>query len=143
MSRTADTGAGRGVFGWLRLLLAVAMLALGALMLLPPAWFGMGSISPEMLQVKLSGPNPPAVVDVRTGPEFAGGHIKGALPLPLHRLPFSGLALNRERDVVLICMSGHRSRVAGFFLKMSGFDHVVNLTGGMAAWRATGLPTAK
>ncbi len=147
MSKNADQTdqavAGRGLWGWLKLAMASAMLVLGALMLLPPGWFGMTSIGPQALQVQLAGANPPVVVDVRTSPEYASGHIAGAIPAPLHVLPFTDLGIDPDRDVVLICLSGHRSRVAGFFLKIAGFDHIINLTGGMAAWRGTGLPVAK
>ncbi len=145
MSKNAEQPdrAGRGLWGWLKMAMAGAMLVLGALMLLPPGWFGMTSITPQMLQVQLAGPTPPVIVDVRTAPEFDSGHIASAIPVPLHTLPFADLNIGTDRDVVLICLSGHRSRVAGFFLKMAGFDHIINLTGGMAAWQSTGLPVAK
>jgi len=45
------------------------------------------------------------------------------------------LAAFREREVVLICMSGHRSRLAGWMLMMAGFERRTNLTGGMVAWK--------
>jgi rhodanese-related sulfurtransferase len=144
MSRRAEQRSGRGPLGWLRRLLAVAMVALAALMLLPPAWFGMTGVAPELLKVRLAGAQPPVVVDVRTGPEFAAGHIAGALPVPLHTVPFriGELAALKGRPVVLVCLSGHRSRVAGFFLRLAGFSEVINMDGGMAAWRASGLPLA-
>ncbi|MBI5137492.1 MAG: rhodanese-like domain-containing protein [Nitrospirae bacterium] len=144
MSRRAERRSRLGPLRWLRLPLAVAMLALAALMLLPPGWFGMGGIAPELLTARLAGARPPLVVDVRTGPEFAAGHIDGALPVPLHTVPFrvGELGAHKGRPVVLVCMSGHRSRVAGLFLRLAGFAEVINLDGGMAAWRAGGLPLA-
>ena len=134
-----------GFFAVVRTLMAVGMLVIAPVMLLPPSWFGMGSIEPAQLMVKLSGDTPPHVLDVRTSPEFKRGHIMDAVLLPLHQLPFNLPLLEsaQSREVVLICMSGHRSRLAGLILRMAGFDRVVNLTGGMAAWRAAGLPVDK
>ncbi|MFQ5509570.1 MAG: rhodanese-like domain-containing protein [Leptospirillia bacterium] len=122
--------------------LLVFLVGAGATMVLPPAWFGMGAISPSLLQVRLSLSDPDiAVLDVRTGIEFERGHIAGARLIPLHVLPFrlGGVSNLREREVVLICMSGHRSRLAGLILRLAGFDRITNLEGGMAAWRAQGL----
>lgn len=115
-------------------------------MLLPPGWFGMGSISPEQLAARLTvGDATVAVVDVRTGVEYRSGHIEGAVPVSLVSLPLriSMLAPHRQREVVLICLSGHRSRIAGLMLTLAGFRHVTNLEGGMAAWRNQGLPEVR
>jgi len=135
---------GGGLFGAVRFVMAAAMLLLAAVMLLPPGLFGMDSIEPEPLMVQLSAHSPPKVLDVRTTPEFNGGHIIGAVLLPLHKLPFnlSKMEAGKGQQVVLICMSGHRSRIAGLILRLAGYDRVINLTGGMAAWRAAGLPEA-
>jgi len=126
----------------LRFAMALGMLTLAPIMLLPPEWFGMENMTPEQLQVALLGPNPPQLVDVRTDVEYARGHIKGAVPWPVHRLLFhlSALGGDKERDVVLICLSGHRSRLGGLGLRMVGYRHVINLTGGMHAWKKAGLP---
>jgi len=122
---------------------ALAVLVVGALgaMLLPPRWLGMGSTSADALKARLAeGDRGLAVVDVRTGFEFRHGHIPGAVAVPLHWVPFEvgALAPLRDKEVVLICLSGHRSRLAGLVLRLAGFPRLTNLTGGMAAWRARG-----
>jgi rhodanese-related sulfurtransferase len=127
-------------------LAALALVVIGvALLLTPPAWLGMGTISPHLLQARLSRGDPGlAVVDVRTATEFGHGHIPGAVSVPLHVLPFRLGSLEdlRGRELVVICLTGHRSRPAGLLLRLAGFDRVTNLEGGMAAWRARGYRSA-
>jgi rhodanese-related sulfurtransferase len=79
------------------------------------------------------------VVDVRQQPEWKTGHIRGAVHIPLtqlaHRLP----QLPRDRTIVTVCRSGHRSGIAARALTRAGYD-VLNLGGGMNAWARAGLP---
>ncbi|MEU2494150.1 rhodanese-like domain-containing protein [Streptomyces sp. NPDC007883] len=80
------------------------------------------------------------VIDVRTPGEYAGGHLPGALNIPLNRiqqaLPDIRHATARG-DVLIVCASGARSENACRILA----DHHVTtatLTGGTAAWAAGG-----
>jgi rhodanese-related sulfurtransferase len=142
MSRRAD-GRAPAALRWLRVALLLAVVALGVGMLAPPGWLGMGEIGPDGLAERLAAGDPGlAVVDVRTGFEYRGGHIRGAVSIPLHALPFRLAAVRglQDKEVVLICLTGHRSRLGGLILRAAGFSRVTNLDGGMAAWRARGLP---
>jgi rhodanese-related sulfurtransferase len=112
-----------------------------------PWWFPFGSvpeISARQLAGDLAGVPGPQVLDVRTEGEFARGHIHGARSVPIAELHarLSGLALVRDRPVVAICFSAHRSIPAVRLLRRSGFD-AKQLAGGMIAWRAAGLPEEK
>ncbi|HBR57148.1 MAG TPA: MBL fold metallo-hydrolase, partial [Blastocatellia bacterium] len=40
----------------------------------------------------------------------------------------------------VICQSGYRSSIAASMLESAGFANVFNVTGGTAAWIASGLP---
>lgn len=109
-----------------------------------PWWVPFGSvpeISANDLQTALGGEQPPQVVDVRTDAEFRRGHIRGAMSAPVtalgERLP--ALRLEPGRLVVAICLSAHRSIPAVRLLRSRGFE-AVQLSGGMLAWRAAGLP---
>ena len=147
MSRRADRAhRPPAALRWLRVAALVAVVLLGVGMLSPPGWIGMGRIDPAQLAERLARNDPDlVVVDVRTGFEYRGGHIRGAVGIPLHALPFHLNALkgDRGKEVVLICLSGHRSRLAGLILEAAGFPRVTNLMGGMAAWRARDLPEVR
>jgi rhodanese-related sulfurtransferase len=42
--------------------------------------------------------------------------------------------LDPEQAIVCICHHGARSMQVGAFLERAGFEHIVNLTGGIHAW---------
>ena len=45
--------------------------------------------------------------------------------------------------MAVVCGSGYRASIASSFLKREGYRDVTNVLGGMAAWKAAGLPTVK
>jgi rhodanese-related sulfurtransferase len=85
------------------------------------------------------------LVDVRSKAEFDGGHIIDARHVPQEELAQAGESLKRFKDKVLItcCESGMRSGAATRVLQAQGFTKVVNLRGGLQAWRADSLPLVK
>ena len=87
------------------------------------------------------------LVDVREPGEFAGGHAPGAVPLPLGRIRAQGAAaidalglVADTPEILLVCHSGMRSRAARAALASDTRRRYVNVSGGMAAWAAAGLP---
>ncbi|WP_331738319.1 rhodanese-like domain-containing protein [Streptomyces sp. NBC_01276] len=81
------------------------------------------------------------LLDVREQAEWNTGHAPGAVHAPLSRLA-TGAALPaaaRNRPLVVICRSGHRSRQAARLLTGRGAD-AVDVKGGMNAWASAGLP---
>ena len=81
-----------------------------------------------------------AVVDVREDWEFREGHVPGAIPVPLGRLAHEVSTLPRDRRVLVICRSGHRSLAATDFLLARGFDGAASVAGGTLEWARTGRP---
>jgi rhodanese-related sulfurtransferase len=79
------------------------------------------------------------VVDVRQASEWRHGHIRGSQNVPLLHLKAHLSDLPRERTIVAVCASGHRSNAAARTLQRAGY-HVENLKGGMHAWTKAGLP---
>jgi len=81
------------------------------------------------------------VVDVRTDGEWAGGHVPGAIHIPLSELEgrMSELEAHRDVEIYAICQSGGRSARAADTLARSGFK-VHNVLGGTGAWVAAGHP---
>jgi rhodanese-related sulfurtransferase len=74
------------------------------------------------------------LVDVRSPSEFAGGHLPGAVNIPVleleGRLAEAGPT---DGELVVYCRSGHRSGRAAEILRQHGFTKVHNL-GPMTAW---------
>lgn len=86
---------------------------------------------------------PPLVIDVREPWEFDYCRIEGSTSLPLGMLANAVDELPRARDIVVVCHHGVRSFHAAAWLKHSGFDRVLNLRGGLAAWADQVEPSMK
>ena len=52
----------------------------------------------------------------------------------------SRLPADMDTEIVLYCRSGRMSEIAAEALVSAGYTNVVDLEGGMDAWRATGMP---
>ena len=77
------------------------------------------------------------ILDVRTPQEFTSlGHIPDAVLLPVSLIAAAPAVVARDAKPVLVyCEHGIRSRQAAQLLVQAGYD-VLNLSGGMATWRA-------
>jgi len=78
------------------------------------------------------------VLDVRSPGEYAGGHLPGAVNVPLDEVE-AVAARYAGQDVVTVCHSGARSLAAARLLSATG-ARVQSLTGGTEAWRQAGHP---
>lgn len=79
------------------------------------------------------GTNGAIVLDVREPHEWALGTLPGAIKISMASLPSAVGTLDPGSRVLVVCRSGNRSQHAAMFLKMSGFDSVANMAGGMKA----------
>jgi hydroxyacylglutathione hydrolase len=72
------------------------------------------------------------VLDVRRETEFADGHIRDAVNLPLQELvdPGSMAILEERHNLYVHCGGGYRSVIAASMLKRQGFHNLRNVTGG-------------
>lgn len=93
----------------------------------------------EELQNLKSANAAPNIVDVRTTEEWVSGHIDGAQHFELNTLKEKYPQLPKDRSIALICRSGHRASLAASLLEKEGFQ-VMNVRGGIQAWRQAGLP---
>lgn len=67
------------------------------------------------------------IVDVRSEAEFASGHVKGSVNIPLNEVPQRVEEFkNMSKPLVLCCLSGGRSGQATAFLKQHGLEEVYN-----------------
>jgi DMSO/TMAO reductase YedYZ molybdopterin-dependent catalytic subunit/rhodanese-related sulfurtransferase len=79
------------------------------------------------------------MLDVREPGEWQAGHVAQAWLLPMGQVARHRGDLPRDRRIVVACRSGGRSAAVAEALRAWGFD-AVNLSGGMCAWAAAGLP---
>jgi rhodanese-related sulfurtransferase len=82
------------------------------------------------------------LLDVRNADEWQAGHAPGAQWIPLGELDRARTEIAFNKRIVCVCRSGQRSARAAEALNEWGFD-AVNMTGGMRAWEAAGLPVVK
>lgn len=80
------------------------------------------------------------LIDVREPAEFAAGHIPHAMSLPLGALPAALADLPGGRKRIFQCQSGARGAQACLLAAEGSGEASFNLAGGIAAWRAAGLP---
>jgi len=74
------------------------------------------------------------LVDVRSADEFAGGHLPGAVNLPLAALRADPGQLPAATPIIVYCRSGARSALAARALRAAGRREVHDL-GAMANWQ--------
>jgi phage shock protein E len=82
------------------------------------------------------------ILDVRTPDEWKQVHIPGANLIPLDQLPNRVSEVPKDKEVVVVCHSGNRSKQGRDILKQAGYTQVTSMAGGMNAWQAANLPTA-
>lgn len=80
------------------------------------------------------------LLDVREDDEWAAGRAAQAVHVALSRL--DPATIPAELPVVAVCRVGGRSAMAAQALAVRGVQ-VANLTGGMQAWAAAGLPVVR
>ena len=78
------------------------------------------------------------MIDVREPYEWQGGHIEGALHIPMRSVPQRLDAIPRERDVIIYCQHGQRSAAVLEFLRAQGYTRARHLRGGYVAWVRSG-----
>ncbi|HKN69611.1 MAG TPA: rhodanese-like domain-containing protein [Terriglobales bacterium] len=79
------------------------------------------------------------LVDVRSGSEFASGHIPGAINIPMEEIEARLDDLDLNLPIVLICQSGKRARMSSSLLEPCRRQITV-LEGGTKAWIQAGFP---
>lgn len=80
------------------------------------------------------------ILDVRSPKEWREGHIDRAIHIPGGELPKRLNEIPSSSKLHVICGSGYRSSIATSVLQQAGYDQVVNVVGGMTAWKKQNLP---
>jgi rhodanese-related sulfurtransferase len=79
------------------------------------------------------------LLDVRELDEWQAGHAPAATHIPMGELNARVDELPPDVTIICVCHVGGRSAVVADALNRGGW-HALNLTGGMNAWEAAGLP---
>jgi rhodanese-related sulfurtransferase len=66
------------------------------------------------------------LVDVRTPGEFADGHVKGSVNIPLDNITKEIAQFKNKNNVIVFCRSGNRSGMAKSLLEQQGIKNVIN-----------------
>ncbi len=66
------------------------------------------------------------IVDVRSKGEFASGHVKGSVNIPLEQVTNNANNLKKHPHVIVCCRSGNRSGMAKRMLESKGLTNVTN-----------------
>ncbi len=97
--------------------------------------------------------HPPRLIDVRSQVEYRMFHAPTAINLSLPRILLGRLpglkwllpdwfrTLPKDEAIAVICLTAHRSPIVAEQLVKDGFQNVINISGGMMAWKESGLPT--
>ncbi len=84
----------------------------------------------------------PVILDVRTKKEFATGHIKGAINIPIDQLErrLGELKKWTEQTIIAVCDNGQRAMQAAGILTANKFGWAFYLKTGLEGWKKDGLP---
>lgn len=93
----------------------------------------MGTYDITMQELKAKQNKGAIIVDVRSSQEYQEGHICGAINIPEYEINcnIDKFLPDKEKEIVLYCSSGIRSKDAYKKLKKIGYKNVYNLYGGV------------
>ena len=85
------------------------------------------------------------VIDVRGAADYKSGHITNARHIPEGEIEARAKDLDKikSKPIIVSCARGHRSVGVVNRLRKAGFDEVVALRGGIAAWQQANMPLEK
>ena len=98
-------------------------------------------ISAAALLARIDSGAAPVILDVRSGSEFARGHVPGAKHIPFYLISrrMDEATAAKDADIVVYCGHGPRAFVAGRALRRKGYSQVSYLTGHFSQWRNAGF----
>jgi rhodanese-related sulfurtransferase len=145
MKKNRKTSSSKKVFpvwGWG--LLAVGVIVIIGAVVLLSSKPSVAPLPPEISVTQASQKRTQGafILDVREPSEWNQFHIPGATLIPLGSLPNRLSEVPKDREVVVVCRTGHRSAQGRDILLNAGFPRVTSMAGGVTEWQAQGLPIA-
>ena len=104
---------------------------------------GTTRVTPAEASALIESASPPMVIDIRAPREWQKSHLEGSVNIPLNHLIERISELPLEQPLLVHCAGGYRSSIAAGVLQQHGRVKLTELTGGLAAWEAAGLPVQR
>ncbi len=76
------------------------------------------------------------ILDVREDNERSHAFIKGTIHIKLSEISKRHEELDKDKNIFVMCHTGTRSQTVVKWLKSQGYNHSVNVLGGIDAWAA-------
>ena len=92
-------------------------------------------MTPTELARRLTAGEAPRVIDIREPYEWAIARIEGAELMPLSQVAAWWRTLDPDEALVVVCHHGRRSSALCRALAAEGFTGLIDLQGGIEAWR--------
>jgi rhodanese-related sulfurtransferase len=77
---------------------------------------------------------PPLLLDVRQPWEYEICKLEDSVLIPMSTIPANLDKLDKDRETVVICHHGVRSRRVAYYLEQAGFTNIINLKSGLDGW---------
>jgi rhodanese-related sulfurtransferase len=123
---------------WLWLGLGIVLIAAAVYLVSRPNSTPQAEISPSQAYQKYQ--QGAYFLDVRSQAEWDQVHIARSTLIPLDELQTRLSEVPKNQDVVVVCLSGKRSKEGMTILQQAGFSRAACMTGGLTAWKADGYP---
>ncbi|WP_119078652.1 rhodanese-like domain-containing protein [Chitinophaga alhagiae] len=111
-----------------------------ALLLVAAGGWAQDAVTPEVFEKGMRQPGV-QLLDVRTAREFNTGHLQNALQADFTKKDefFERVKyIDKSKPVYVYCLSGGRSTAAAKWMRENGYEQVVEMTGGVMAWKNAG-----
>lgn len=92
------------------------------------------NITPLEVVQKLKEEQDFILLDVREHAELEICFLADAIHIPMGQIPNKMAVLSKNKDMIVFCHMGVRSRQVLNYLQQNGFTRVFNLTGGIDRW---------
>lgn len=96
------------------------------------------SISTDEFAERIKKDNNVTILDVRKQGEYDGGHIKGAVNVPLDFISENMSQIPQDKTAYVHCAGGYRSMIFTSILKARGYNNLVNIRSGFKAIKDSG-----
>ena len=76
------------------------------------------------------------ILDIREDSERDLAYLKGTMHIKLNEIAKRYQEIDKNKNVFVMCHTGTRSQTVVKWLKSQGYNHPVNVLGGIDAWAA-------